>query len=393
MNKLIMYALIAEIGLMAGCGPTPAQQADLAMNDLIKELNAVGLSVAVVKENRIVYTGAFGTKNIDQGTQIGTDDMFRIASISKSFTATALMQLYEQGKFGLDDDVSPALGITVRNPNYPDVPITYRMLLTHTSSLNDTTGYFTYDVIDPEKTQEVWRAYHTYAPGTGFDYCNLGYNMLGGLVEIHSGERFDLYIKNHILDPLGLNASFNVDDIDPSRLTTLYYYENEKFREAPAAYRSRSGELGDYVLGYSAPLFSPTGGMKMAPKELAIQMLVQMNMGKWQGVEILTPKSVEIMQTPYVYPDGRVGDYGFAITTTNDLIEGETLRGHTGNAYGLYSAMYFEPEKKFGFVMMTNGYPPKHSNGSVVVDYPEEVNNFMTIQKEVVNALYKIFIK
>jgi len=363
------------------------------MNEVMKELNAVGLSVAVVKNNRIVYTGAFGTKNIDQGTQIGTDDLFRIASISKSFTATAMMQLYEQGKFGLDDDVSLALGLPVRNPAYPDIPITYRMLLTHTSSLNDTTGYFSYDVIDPLKTKEVWRAYNAYPPGTEFEYCNLGYNLLGGLIEIFSGERFDLYIKKHILNPLGLNADFNVDALNRAQLVTLYSYRNGQFVESPAAYRSRAAELENYVLGRSAAIFSPTGGMKMAPKDLAKQMLVQMNQGVWEGVEILKPRSVEAMQTPYIYPDGRAGDYGFAITTTPDLIQGEILRVHIGSAYGLYSAMYVNAEKKFGFVMMTNGYPPANTNGSPLVDHPEEVNNFLTIQSEVINALYRIFIK
>ena len=387
------FAMIAALLFITACSPSLEQQADLAMNEVIKELNALGLSVAVVKNNRIVYTGAFGTKNIAQGTQIDTDDLFRIASISKSFTATAIMQLHEQGKFDLDDDVGLALGLPVRNPGYPNTPITYRMLLTHTSSLNDTTGYFSYNVIDPQKTQEVWRAYNAYAPGTQYEYCNLGYNLLGGIVEIFSGERFDLYVKKHIIDPLGLNADFNVDAFDRSQLVSLYHYVNGEFIESPGAYRSRAAEIENYTMGRSAVIFSPTGGMKMAPKDLAVQMLVQMNQGTWNGVQILQPQSIAAMQAPYDYLDGRVGDYGFAITTTPDLIQGETLRGHTGSAYGLFSAMYFEPDKKFGFVMMTNGYPAKHTNGTPLTDHPEEVNNFLTIQTEAINALYKIFIK
>ncbi|MCL1973860.1 MAG: beta-lactamase family protein [Bacteroidetes bacterium] len=384
MNKSILLffcAAVLAVG-MASCTSSPEEQADQAMNNLIKELNAVGLSVAVVKDNQIVYTGAFGTKNIEKGTLINTDDIFRIASISKSFTATAIMQLYEQGKFALDDDVSPALGLTVRNPNFPDIPITYRMLLTHTSSLNDTTGYFSLDVIDPQKTREIWRAYNTYAPGTQYEYCNLGFNTLGTLVEIHSGERFDRYIDQHIIKPLGLHAGFNVDDFDRNEFVSLYDFEEGQFVEAPDAYLSRATELENYLMGRNTPIFSPTGGMKIAPKDLAKHMLVQMNQGTWNGVRILKPESVAAMQTPYEYPDGRIGEYGFAISTTSKLIEGETLKGHTGSAYGLYSAMFFEPQKKFGFVMMTNGYEAKRGD-----------NGFLTIQSEVINALYDIFIK
>ncbi|MCL2738139.1 MAG: beta-lactamase family protein [Bacteroidales bacterium] len=393
MKTCTPYVLMAAALLMAACGPTLEQQADEAMNKIIKELNAVGLSVAVVKNNKMVYTGAFGTKNIAEESQIDTDDLFRIASISKSFTATAIMQLYEQGKFDLDDDAGLALSLPLRHPDYPHIPITYRMLLTHTSSLNDTTGYFSYDVVDPQKTKEVWRAYNAYPPGTQYEYCNLGYNLLGGLVEVHSGARFDEYIQKHITDPLGLNAHFNVDALNRAQLVPLYHYRNGRFVESPAAYRSRAVELENYTMGRSAVIFSPTGGMKMAPKDLAKQMLVQMNQGSWGGVRILKPASVQAMQTPYGFPVGRAGDYGFAITTTPDLIEGEILRGHTGSAYGLFSAMYFEPEKKFGFVMMTNGYPPKHTNGSPLTDHPEEINNYLTIQSEVINALYSIFIK
>jgi len=366
---------------MVACEQTPKQQADLAMNDLIKELNAVGLSVAVVKDNQIVYTGAFGFKNIDEGTQISTDDIFRIASISKSFTATAMMQLHEQGKFALDDDVSTALGITVRNPNYPDIPITYRMLLSHTSSLSDTTGYFSLDVIDPNVTPTYWKAYNQYAPGTDYEYCNLAYNILGTLVEIHSGERFDLYIKNHIIDPLGLHAGYNVDTFDRSEFVTIYEYEDGQFVASPDAYLSRAAELENYVMGRTTPIFSPTGGMKIAPKDLAKHMLVQINQGTWNGVQILKPESVQAMQTPYAYPDGKPSGYGFAIGTSTGLIQGETLKGHTGSAYGLYSAMYFEPEKKFGLIMMTNGYPALYEG------------SFLTIQSSVIRKLYDIFIK
>jgi len=135
-------------------------------------------------------------------------------------------------------------------------------------------------------------------------------------------------------------------------------------------------------MGKSTPIFSPTGGMKIAPKDLAKHMLVQMNQGTWNGVRILKPESVASMQTPYEYSDGKESVYGFAISTTSNLIEGETLKGHTGSAYGLYSAMFFEPKQKFGFVMMTNGYQAKRSD-----------NGFLTIQSDVINALYDIFIK
>jgi CubicO group peptidase (beta-lactamase class C family) len=394
-------AIVAIVGNLLACnrGPSLEQQASDKMNQIIQEQNAVGLSVAVVKDGKLIYAGSFGFKNLEESTLIRTDDLFRIASVSKSFTATAIMQLYEQEKFDLDDDVSDALDFWVRNPSYPDVPITYRMLLSHRSSLNDIAGYFSFDVVDPQKNSEYRRAYNTYAPGTQYEYCNLGYNMLGALVEIHSGERFDRYIDHHIVKPLKLNGGFNVDELDRGQFVTLYAFRNGEPVASPEAYQSRAAGLENYTLGRSAIIFSPTGGMKIAPKDLAKHMLVQMNGGVCDGVSILTPQSVALMQTPYLSqtltfaPPPTVvsstssglleGDsYGFALGATDKLIQGETLKGHTGSSYGLYSAMYFNPDKRYGMIMMTNGYPLQRDQ-----------DGFITIQVDVMRALHEIFIK
>lgn len=366
------------VSILAACGDGKEELAQLRLNEVREKLRAVGLSVAVVKDNKQVYIGTSGIKNLDDSTALSTDDIFRIASISKSFTATAIMQLHEAGKFGLDDEVSPALGIELKNPKFPETPITYRMLLSHTSSLNDTMGYFTFDVVNPAVNAEAWRAYNSYAPGTQYEYCNLGYNLLGALVEIHSGERFDRYIRKHILDPLGIqNAGFNVDSLNAALFVPIYSFTNRTFKNSPDAYLSRAAEIENgYVLGRSTPLFSPTGGMKIAPKDLAKHMLVQMNGGSLNGVQILSKESVEQMQTPYTY-EGKSFNYGFAIETTDQLVDGVTLKGHTGSAYGLYSAMFFDPQKKFGIIVMTNGYAQ--------VD--------LSVKKEVVNVLYDLFIR
>ncbi|NDW13739.1 class A beta-lactamase-related serine hydrolase [Bacteroides sp. 214] len=376
----ISLALMCSV--LFSCAPSQKKQADKLMQEAITNLNAVGLSVAVVKDNQIVYTGAFGYKSLVDSILLSSDDIFRIASISKTFTGTAIMQLNEAGKFNLDDDVSDAFGILVRNPHYPDVSITYRMLLSHTSSLSDKMGYFTFDVIDPVASPEDYKkVYNETIPGSVYEYCNLGYNMLGALVEIHSGERFDKYIKAHILDPLGVNAGFNVDELDAKQFVSLYNYEQGSFIYSPDAYSSRSEALADYTMGRTTTVFSPTGGMKIAPKDLAKHMLIQINKGSFNGVTILNEPSVTTMQTPYMYGE-KVFDYGLSIQTTDRLIPGEVMKGHTGSAYGLYSAMFFEPEKKFGFVMMTNGCPPKRGE-----------NKFLSIQSDVINALYEVFIK
>jgi CubicO group peptidase (beta-lactamase class C family) len=328
------------------------QKAEADIQDIMRQYDVVGLSVAVVKNGDISYSNSFGWKDVSTQTPLTGSDIFRIASISKSFTATALLQLAEAGKLSLEQDVSSLVGFQVRNPNYPEKVITLKMILSHTSSINDSQGYFTLDSINPSKNPEWAKSYNSYEPGSGYEYCNLNFNMAGTIVEKVSGERFDEYIRHHILDPLGLYGGYNIDSLDAARFTTLYSYNPETgdFSPSPSAYAPRREEIRNYVMGYSTPVFSPTGGMKMSATDLARYMTMHMNKGRYKGTKIISKKSAKQMQQK-IASNG----YGLALTTTHDLIPGKVLKGHTGSAYGLYSAMFFCPKEKFGFVVITNG--------------------------------------
>jgi CubicO group peptidase (beta-lactamase class C family) len=323
------------------------------IDSVMKQYQMMGLSVAVVKKGKIVYEHAFGLKNIESKTPLTEGDIFRIASISKSFSATAIMQLVQAKKLSLNDDVSNLIGFHVRNPKFPDKVITLKMLMSHTSSLNDSEGYFTLDSINPGKNIHWKNCYNNYAPGNGYQYCNLNYNMIGTIIERISGQRFDKYIKAHILDPPGLYGGYEVAALDSLKFATLYEYDttSKQFIAQPQAYNPRTNEINNYVMGYSTPIFSPTGGMKISATDLAKYMTMHMYFGKYNGTRIISKKSAKTMQT-------KVSDngYGLAIETVHDFIPGKIMRGHTGSAYGLYSIMFFQPKEKFGIVAITNGF-------------------------------------
>jgi len=355
------------------------KQADAAIDSVLNNYEWVGLSIAVVYDNQIVYSNEFGVKDIETQEKINKDDLFRIASISKTFTSTAIMQLYEQEKFDLDDDISDVLGYVVRNPRFPDNKITYRMLLSHTSSLSDAEGYFNFDILKPEINPNYANAYWDYAPSEKYNYCNLGFNLLGALVEIHSGIRFDIYIRQNILLPLGItDAGFNVDSLDNSKFVKLYDRQDSIWDESKDAYKSRAEEMQNYVLGKHAILFSPTGGMKMSATNLAKWMLCRMNYGTLDGTTLISEETSKLMFTP-VEPTNGTSAYGFGIVVSKDLVEGEILIGHTGGAYGLLSAMFFEPNKKFGVAMLTSGTSPKEGKNKILAD--------------IINAMYNVFMK
>lgn len=355
------------------------EKAERDLREIMDKLDAVGLSVVVVKNGNVIYSNAFGLKDIESNTPLQGNDLFRIASISKSFSATSIMQLVEAKKLSLDDDLSDLVGFRARNPKYPEKVITLRMALSHTSSINDSEGYFTLDVINPEKNPDWAKCYSDYEPGSTYRYCNLNYNMIGTIIERTSGQRFDNYVKSHIIDPLGLNAGYCVDSLDNSLFATLYEYDSTatKYVPSPQAYAPRREEIKNYVLGYSTPIFSPTGGMKISAPDLARYMTMHMNMGKYKKTNIISKESAKLMQAKVTNEI----NYGFAIMTTDDLIPNKVMKGHTGSAYGLFSALFFHPEEKFGFVVITNGSHASYSNG------------MSTILRTTIGSLYDNFIK
>jgi CubicO group peptidase (beta-lactamase class C family) len=364
MKAIICKATILMCWLLAAGQPEIYAQHSHTKREikkLMKEYNAVGLSVAVVKSNEIVYTRAFGWKNMQNRKKLKPRDIFRIASISKSFSATSIMQLAEAGKLSLDDDFSKLAGFTVRNPKYPDAVITLKMVLSHTSSINDSQGYFNLDVINPNTNPNYAACYSDYPPGGGYRYCNLNFNMTGAVIEKISGERFDQYVVNHILKPLHLYGGYCVDSLDKSLFAGLYEYDSatHTYTVATEAYNPRREEIKHYKPGYSTPVFSPTGGMKISAHDLALYMQMHMNMGTYNDIKIISRESAQEMQTAVSQRE----KYGLALWTTDTFIPGKTLKGHTGSAYGLYSAMFFSPEEKFGLVLITNGCNKEQTDG------------------------------
>jgi CubicO group peptidase (beta-lactamase class C family) len=354
-------------------------KAEAEFKAVMDKYNAVGAAVAVVKEGKIIYTHSFGLKDLENKKPLTDQDIFRIASISKSFSATSIMQLVEAGKISLDDDFGDLVGFKIRNPKFPDQRITLKMALSHTSSLNDSQGYLNLDVINPDKNLNWAKCYNDYAPGSKFDYCNLNFNLIGTIIEKKSGERFDNYVKNHVLKPLGLYAGYCVDSLDSTRFVNLYEYhaDTKTYTPSPTAYAPRRTEIANYIMGYSTPVFSPTGGMKISVTDLAKYMIMHMNYGTSNGVKIINKKSAKKMQTALTDDEG----YGLAIRTADQLIPGVKLKGHTGSAYGLFSTMFFSPKDKFGFVIITNGINATYTDG------------FPDFSRAAINSLYQAFIK
>jgi len=380
MKRILQKALLTCFMLVAlSQGYAQSAKAEAEIQSIMQSSPVVGLSVAVVKNNKVIYNQAFGFKDVEKQLPLTNESIFRIASISKSFTTTAIMQLVANKQISLDQDVSELVGFKVRNPKFPNTVITLKMLLSHRSSINDSEGYFSLDAIDPTKNANFAKCYNTYEPDKGYMYCNLNYNLAGSILEKLTGVRFDKYIQQQILDPLGLYGGYNVNALDSNLIAKIYEFnkETQGFTLSPNAYAPRTEEINNYTIGRTTPIFSPTGGMKISANDLAKYMIMHSQLGKYKGGRMIPKKLSKQMQTIISEEEG----YGMALENTTQLIAGKTMIGHTGSAYGLYSMMFFEPKEKIGFVVISNGCDTKTING------------FNAVLHQTVNSLYNNLIR
>jgi CubicO group peptidase (beta-lactamase class C family) len=309
-----------------------------------------GLAASIVKEGEIFWTGAYGFANIEDSIEVTDSTLFMLASVSKTVTGVALMQLWEKGLFNLDEDINNYLPFDVINLNYPDSIITFRMLLTHTSSINDNWDEMPYYVGDSpiplgeylENYLAPWGSYYhpinynNFAPGTSWDYCNIAVALVGYLVEVLTGD-FSTYTKDSIFTPLDMNeTAWFLSELDTTHIARPYYYSGGNYH----AYAH---------FGYSD---YPAGQLRTSTLQLSNFLIAFMEGGEISGTRILDSNTVELMTTVQ-FPQIRT-DQG--LIWYNQVLGGRFMWGHTGGDMGVQTAMFFIPEENLGVICLSNSH-------------------------------------
>lgn len=358
---------------------TPLDQKLLAA---MEKYNVVGLSAAVVRGDKIIWSGGYGWADLSTSRLVTPETVFRNASISKMVTGTALMQLYEQKKFQLDEDISKYLGYQVRNVQYPNSPITFRQLLTHTSSIVDRGSYDQLieerpellkaidikEMLTPEGSYYNKSTFAEYEPGKGFSYSNFGTAISASLVESISHLTFAEYCRKNIFIPLNMDASFQVGDIKnwqqigviyrSTEKSTLFYPTKDDYSGVKPVSDVRTAPLG------SALGDSPAGGVRMNVVDLSKFMMAHMNGGTYNKKSILKSDTADLMHSIQWFGNSMDGLYkqkGLYFHITDNLVPGQRLIGHSAEAYGLIGDAYYDPDTKYGVVFLMNGGNYAHS--------------------------------
>jgi CubicO group peptidase (beta-lactamase class C family) len=380
MIRLVALALL----MLGGCATIPPR--DHARAEV---------EVAFDRDRETGVT-ASGIADPASGRLVTPDDPVRVASVSKLVVAIGVMRLVEAGTLALDQDVSARLGWPLRNPAFPDRPVTLRMLLSHTASVRDQgdnyalplDGSVRAAMADPAS----WDPMH--GPGDNYySYSNMNFPIVASVMEAATGERFDRLMKRLVLDPLRLDACYNwpsCSDATLARAVELDGPDGKPLKDDLHGQRPASPvsapthgpcDLARWRAGENGAIFSPQGGLRISPRDLARVGRMLLRGGELDGTRLLTPASVDLLATPVWTYDGRNGDtdggfacrYGLAVQTLatphagcGDDPGGDSVPrvGHAGEAYSLRSGLWIDRARGTGIAYYFTGLADHPTPGS-----------------------------
>ncbi len=302
-------------------------------------------TVVLSRKGQVFLTWSFG--GVDE------DTCFRIASITKWVTAIGLMTLYDEGKLDLDQDVSSYLGFKVRNPAYPNIPITTRMLMTHTSSLSPEASNYHPDWAKIGKKGYDPIFNEAIEPGTQYAYADYNGALFGCLIEAISGQSVQNYLDQIVFKPLGLTAAYSPKFLPAGTKTKDLLNPDGKVqisvqKDRNRAYNNKADPKGNngYTVG------------KLFINASSLTKLAQMmcNGGELNGVRILETQTVRLMESEQKgLAESR---YGLSTVRLHQFDRGMWY-GHQGRYSGLSSNIYYQRETGITMALIMNGYEPQ----------------------------------
>ena len=309
-----------------------------------------GVATCAIKNGQIVWSAGHGWANIEDSVEVADTTLFMLASISKTITAAAVMQLWEHDSFDLDDDINEYLPFVVRNPFHPDSIITFRHLLTHTSSINDNwsvmfyfpgdspipLGQYLADYLVPGGAYfDSSLSYNSWAPGMQMEYCNMAVALVGYLVEAIA-DSFPVWCQDSIFEPLGMyETSWFLANLDTNNIAMPYHWQGIAY--VPYGH-----------FGYSD---YPAGQLRTSSLELARFLIAFQQYGVIDTVRILDSATVELMTTVQ-YPQLNQHQ---GLIWYESFLNGRWIWGHSGGDQGVITRMGYCPAEGTAAIVLTNG--------------------------------------
>ena len=392
-NKLLKFKMVAAFGLLpffiaaqVGYQPPYFQDSNRVeklriafpvIEKMVEKYAAdnhfPGYSFGIVLDGKLVFTKSGGYTNLQSKTAATTGSMFRIASMSKSFTAMAIVKLRDEGKLNLEDAVSKYIPELKNQGLTTDAaPITIRDLLTHSAGLPEDNPWGDRQL---EKTSQEFLAFikkgihFSTASGTSYEYSNVGFTMLGYIIEKVTGKNYGTYIKENIWKPLTMEASWEFSSIADAKLAHGYRWINNSWTEEPLLHDGIYGAMGGMITSVESfskyvslhlDAWPPRNNIETGPvKRSSIREMHQ-------------PSRFIGLNASYKYPSGRgcatSTAYGYGLSWLKDCT-GRTSIAHSGGLPGFGSNWRILPEYGLGVILLANvTYAPTAVLNTMVID-------------------------
>ena len=357
MRKWLAMLLAALCLFSRAC----AEEATAAeeLDRYLRMYDTLGASIAVIQNGEVTFLHTYGQTK-PGGDPVTSDTLFQAGSISKMVANIGLMQLVTEQDIPLDTPLGELLGMEIAHPQYPRIPVTLRQLMTHTASLRD--GGFYQDALarNGEPLESVFSKKDEYAfhanikPGTKRLYSNFGGGLIGALVEKLSGRTFDDYMRENVFEPLGITAAYQAALLPEDRMLADIYHMPEK------VLGKRLRDDTDLITApdFQTHYFQTAGKLIISAPDLCRLIIALCDGGIYQNTRILSESAVREMTTRQNNIGSVACESGhglFMNIITDDQVQGRTMYGHGGKAYGMLCAAYFDPLDRTGVVMLTNG--------------------------------------
>ena len=346
-------------------GPTdPAEMEAFLDKELGREMekrHIAGTAVSVVKDGKLFFAKGYGDADLENNIPVDPERTnFRIGSLAKLFTWTAVMQLAEQGKLDLNEDINTYLDFPIPD-TYPK-PITLKDLMTHTAGFEDL--YYERLARDPNDLlpPREWLISHMPArvrpPGEVAAYSSYGAALAGYTVARVSGEPYDQYIQEHILNPLGMVHTTAKPSMPPdirAHTSVGYTFEDGAFKEFPD-----TSEMGQSALSYAdmgQPALVPAGDMQSSATDMARFMIAHLQDGRYSDANtakarILNKSTLQQMHSTLYTPDPRLLGTAYGLFDFSDNTQ-RTI-GHSGGSDPIFTLLLLVPDQNLGVFVAYN---------------------------------------
>lgn len=309
----------------------------------LRDKHIAGATIVVVEDNKVLFSKGYGKADVAENVPVSAEKtMFRIGSVSKLLTWTAVMQLIEQGKLDLDVDVNTYLK-HFKVPATYDKPVTLRHLLTHTPGFEDrVVGLFAHDSEKMTPLGELLARElpaRVRAPGELSSYSNHGTALAGYIVAEVSGMSWEEYVEKHLLEPLGMTHTLvrqPAADKLPANMSKGYKFQGGRFVEEPFEYIPAS----------------PAGSISSSAEDMARFMIAHLQNGQYGDQRILQEETAKKMREPLFTHDERLDGMAYGFMRLN--YNGEQIVEHGGDTLWFHSSLVLLPERGAGFFVAYN---------------------------------------